>query len=220
MEKFKMNISNKEFYNDLKSEGMIVILRGVGGQDALRIASVLAEVGIHFIEIALKNSGDFDIVKSLEKEFGGDLYIGTGTVTTIAHVDAALDAGSKFLLSPNVDSEVLTYAMNKEMPMIPGAFTPSEIMNARNLGAEIIKFFPAQDQLSFFKNLAGPLGTVNLMPVGGVDLKNIPQFQAAGARIFGIGSSLITQKTWSSEDLNWLKLEARKYTALIKSMID
>lgn len=204
----------------IKNEGLIAIIRGQETDVCLHIAETLLRAGVRVLEVAIKSKNDFATIKKLKDRFGDEILLGAGTVISIKYADMAIEAGSSFLLAPDFNPEVFRHATAKGILHIPGAFTPSEIQSARNLGAQLVKFFPAENQLPFFKNLRGPLGTKDLMPVGGIDLKNIPQFQSAGARIFGIGSSLVPSSVeWDQKQLQLLKSRAAMYLSLIKSNI-
>ena len=212
---------SQSVYETLQKEGLIVIVRGIKEEDVLNIAEHLLAGGVKMIEVAIKTASDFKTVSSLDKAFGKAMTIGTGTITSSYLLQQSIDAGSHFLLAPNLDIGLLEEAEKLDVLMIPGAFTPSEILQAKKAGARVIKFFPAEDQIAFFKNLRGPLGTSDLMPVGGVDLKNIPIFQNAGARYFGVGSSLIPSNViWTDKNLQTLRIKSEQYVALIKSLLD
>lgn len=215
-----MPVLSRSVYETLQKEGLIAIVRGIKENDVLKIAEYLLAGGVKMMEVAIKDPGDFKTVSALIEAFGKEMMIGTGTITSTSLLHQSIDAGSHFLLAPNLDLRVLEEAKKMDVFMIPGAFTPTEILQAQQAGATVIKFFPAEEQMAFFRNLRGPVGTSHLMPVGGIDLKNVPAFQNEGARYFGVGSSLIPSNVeWSANNLQALKIKSEQYVALIKSLL-
>lgn len=128
----------------------------------------------------------------MKNEFGNDILLGAGTVLSIKDLEMAKEKGAKFILSPNVDQEVIRRTKEMELVSIPGAMTPSEIVTASNAGADIVKVFPiANLGIKFFKSIIGPLSHYKYSAVGGISIKNIDEFIKEGFFCVGVGGGLV-----------------------------
>ena len=171
---------------------IVAILRGCIPDRIPDIAAALAEGGVRLMEITLNSPGALGSISQLSRAMGDRMLVGAGTVLTAAEVEAAVDAGARFIISPTLDIETIRRTRQLGSISIPGAFTPTEILTAYRNGADIVKVFPAGSTgASYFKELRGPLPHIPLMPTGGVTLDNIRDFKTAGAVAFGIGSALV-----------------------------
>ncbi|MEL6594049.1 MAG: bifunctional 4-hydroxy-2-oxoglutarate aldolase/2-dehydro-3-deoxy-phosphogluconate aldolase, partial [Bacteroidota bacterium] len=150
----------------------------------------------------LNTPGALSIIAELRKDFEGKLNIGAGTVCTLADLEKALAAGAQFIVSPIIEPSLMAACREREIPFFPGALTPSEIYQASQAGARMVKVFPAGAMgPSYIKDVLAPLDQLLLMPTGGVTLKNIGEYWQAGARAFGLGGNLfkkdlIQQARW------------------------
>ena len=182
-------------------EKIVAIVRGIPDKQILDITRALLEGGVRFVEVALDHSQGggwretLQSIRLLKAEMGGKVEIGAGTVLTPEQVDCAQQAGARYIISPNVNPDVIARTRELGMVSIPGAFTPSEIAMANERGADIVKLFPA-DALGprYVKAVNAPLGHIPLMATGGVTAENIPSFLDAGAACFGVGGSLVSAK--------------------------
>ena len=172
---------------------VVAILRGMPPAELVNIATALYDGGIRILEITLNSPGALPGISELNHLFKHRLLIGAGTVLDAKDALDAIAAGAEFLISPTTDPKVIRIAKDAGVVSIPGAYTPTEILAAHNLGADIVKVFPAPDA-AYIKNIRGPLDQVRLMPTGGIDAGNIKSFAEAGALAFGIGSSLVNSK--------------------------
>ena len=182
----------------IKKEKIVAIARRVDVEHILDTAQALYDGGIKLLEITFDQSSEnciSDTTKSIElvKELMGDkMFVGAGTVLTIEQVKAAKRAGADFTLSPNTDIAIIKEVKNQGMICIPGALTPSEIMDAWNAGADIVKLFPAGNfGVSYVKAILGPISHVPLMAVGGVGANNIREFLENGFCSCGIESNIV-----------------------------
>jgi 2-dehydro-3-deoxyphosphogluconate aldolase/(4S)-4-hydroxy-2-oxoglutarate aldolase len=171
---------------------VIAIARGLPGDRLLRIATGLAAGGVRAFEITLNSAGALDSISTLAARFDGEeLLVGAGTVLTPEDAQAALDAGARFIVMPNVDPEVIAVGAGRGIPTFPGVFTPSEALLAWRAGASAVKLFPASAAgPAFVRELRGPLPEIPVVPTGGITIDNAPAFIAAGAVAIGIGSWL------------------------------
>jgi 2-dehydro-3-deoxyphosphogluconate aldolase / (4S)-4-hydroxy-2-oxoglutarate aldolase len=179
---------------------IVAILRGVPSNLALPIVEALYTGGVRTVEITLNTPNALAMIEAVQTHFGEKMLVGAGTVLSAHEAENAIKAGAKFTISPNLDAA--TIAKTKELGAlsIPGAFTPTEIVNAYALGADIVKVFPATNGAAFIRDFRGPLPHIPLMPTGGVTLDNIGDFKRAGAVAFGIGSALVNAKMVENVD--------------------
>ena len=195
---------------------IVAILRGIQADDVLKIAGALCNGGVKIIEVTLNSPNALLAIEQLNSTYGNKLLIGSGTVLNISDAKAAIAAGAKFLISPNVDIAVIRAAKDAGILSIPGAFTPTEIITAHNNGADIVKVFPAPDA-AYIKNILAPLNHIKLMPTGGINLTNIKAFKDAGASAFGIGSSLVNNQSIIDEAyLQKLTIKASDFMTAIQ----
>ncbi len=171
--------------------GIVAILRGIEGDSLLKMADALYEGGILLMEVTLNTAGALSAIRELRTRFDGKMFIGAGTVITLEKAHAAIDAGAQFVVTPNVDPEVITLCLSKNIWITPGAFTPTEIVTAMNHGSRYVKLFPARALgPAYIKDVLAPLSDARLLAVGGVDAKNIGDYVKAGAVGAGVGGSL------------------------------
>ena len=198
---------------------IIVIVRGVYGEDCLSLAKALCCGGIEIMEVTFDQSSEdnrkmtVDTIALLNRELGDKMAIGAGTVTTTAMAEEAALAGAKFIVSPNTDSEVIKKTVELGMVSMPGAMTPTEIMTAHTSGADFVKLFPVTSLgPAYVKAVRAPLNHVKLLAVGGVNEKNAAEFIAAGVVGIGVGGNLVNRE--------WIKNgEFDKITALASEFV-
>lgn len=171
---------------------LVAILRGVKPDEVESIVETLIETGFEMIEVPLNSPEPFVSIERACKRFGDSALIGAGTVLTAADCARVADAGGRLMVSPNVDVDVLTTAIERGMVTMPGVFSPTEAFLALGSGASALKFFPAS-----ILGAAGISAIRAVLPkdavigaVGGVSDKNFADYMAAGVRAFGLGSSL------------------------------
>lgn len=178
-----------EFLAELRAAPLVAILRRPR-VDIGVCAGALLGAGVRFIEVTIDSPGALPFLETAAKDFKGALF-GAGTVTVPDLAEKAIQAGARFLVTPNFNPEVIKVARSHRIPIFSGAMTPTEIFSAYQAGAEVIKVFPAATLGSaYFKELRGPFPEIPLMATGGINLDNAPDFFAAGATALGVGSSL------------------------------
>src|SRR5699024_9751885 len=169
--------------------------RGYDTNDAVKIVDTLMKSDFNVIEVALNSPNAKNTLKTLKKEFGKDLILGAGTVLTVEEAEYCVKIGVEFILSPVFSKEVLKFAIEEDILYIPGCYTPTEIYNAKLLGAKMIKVFPAsQLQASYIKDVLAPMNDLVLLPTGGIKPGNINEFLDVGAKAVGINSALVPSK--------------------------
>lgn len=200
--------------------GIVPVVRVRSADVAYLAADALLEGGIAILEITLTIPNAAAVMRSLATRLGDRALIGAGTVLSPREVDASVDAGAKFVVSPGLDPAVVEAAHRREVPVIPGALTPTEIMTALRLGAEIVKVFPcsAMGGAKYIRALRGPLPHAQLLPTGGVTLSTAADYVEAGAVAVGIGSELVDETMLEAGQGAALADRARKVMAAIRSV--
>jgi len=173
---------------------VIGILRNISLATVKEIAPIYLKAGFHTIEVTMNSDNAEDIIAYLSSNFK-KLNVGAGTVCNLEDMHNALNAGAKYIVTPILEEEVVKYCRDHNIAVFPGAYTPTEIFKASNLGATAIKVFPAtQLGPNFIKNVLAPLNNMKLLPTGGVSTDNIEAFFKAGAVGVGMGGSLFDDK--------------------------
>ena len=196
---------------------VVAIVRGAKPADLLKIAQAVEAGGIRMMEVTLNSPGALASIEEISRAMEGKLLVGAGTVLDPESARAALLAGAKFIISPTLNKKTIRMTKRYGAVSIPGAYTATEILKAYEYGGDIIKVFPAgASGASYFKDIAGPLPHIPLMPTGGVSLDNIKGFAEAGAKAFGLGSSLVdTKPPMTDEYLAQLTEKARAFVAAV-----
>ena len=193
---------------------IVAIIRGANPADVVRIAEALQLGGVNILEVTLNSPNALQVVKELTGKMR-NMLIGAGTVLSAADTVLSVEAGAKFIISPNVNIETITTTKKLGIVSIPGAYTATEVVNAWSNGGDIIKIFPATSA-DYIKVLRGPLSHIPMMPTGGITPENIPEFKKAGAVAFGIGTSLVDAKhKITDEYLNRITENACKFVKAI-----
>ena len=205
----------------IKSSGIIAIVRGVESQHLIPLFSALKQGGVVCAEITFGYYDDqttFEQLSEVCKHFGNEMYIGAGTVLDVAKAELAIKAGAEFLVTPTVEKDVIDYCNKKEKIMISGAYTPTEINYAYNLGSHLVKLFPA-DSLGckFVKGVKAPLIHIPLLCFGGINCDNIGDYIKAGAIGAGIGSDLVNLKAIKSGDFETITLKAKQFIKAVNN---
>lgn len=199
--------------NTIIDTKIVAIIRGADPKDVLSIVKALHEGGIRVVEIALNSPGALDSIKEVTGEMGADMMVGAGTVLDPESARAALLAGARFILSPTLNLETIKMTKRYGAVSIPGAYTPTEILQAFEAGADIIKVFPASALgPGYFKDVHGPLSQIPLLPTGGINLDNIRAYIEAGAVGVAVASALVnTNEEVTDSYLHSLTEKSKQY---------
>ncbi|MFZ0522373.1 MAG: bifunctional 4-hydroxy-2-oxoglutarate aldolase/2-dehydro-3-deoxy-phosphogluconate aldolase [Candidatus Acidiferrales bacterium] len=175
--------------------GIIPVIRAASAEDALFAAEAVLAGGINVAEITMTVPGATAVVARLAKEMP-EILVGAGTVLNADAAQRCLDAGAQFLVSPGLNLKTVEYAQKKNVLMIAGALTPTEVMAAWENGADLVKIFPCAQVggASYIRALKGPFPEILLVPTGGVNLDTCADFIAAGASALGVGGELIVKE--------------------------
>ena len=193
---------------------VVAILRGGFGGREEEIVSVLVGAGITAVEVTLNSPDALGTIERLAKRYGAMAAIGAGTVLTEAEVERVAGIGGQFIVSPNRNRGVIEATKRLGLVSLPGCFTPSEIVEALDAGADAVKLFPVQPLgLDFVRAIQGPLGGIRLVPTGGVTPEMARQYFGAGAWAVGVGSELLGRELTGEASLERLRLRALEYAA-------
>nr|WP_309100002.1 bifunctional 4-hydroxy-2-oxoglutarate aldolase/2-dehydro-3-deoxy-phosphogluconate aldolase [Fredinandcohnia onubensis] len=174
---------------------IIAVIRNIPEGKVLKVMEALLLGGIKTMEVTFGSPNTVGVIKKASEVFKDDLLIGAGTVLTVTEVDQAVEAGAKFIFSPNFSDNVVKRTLQHNVISIPGVMTPSEIYQAHEAGADAVKLFPAKIVgASFIKDIKGPMPFVNFIPTGGIDKNNITDFLKAGSIAVGMGGSLLDKQ--------------------------
>lgn len=201
---------------NMEKHKIVAIVRLDDLSTAQHITEALVEGGIRAIEFTLTNPDAVATIAAMRKSVDATVAIGAGSVIASDQVRAVADAGAQFVVSPVSKCEVIAACAEHGLPAMPGAFTPTEIQQAWEWGASVVKVFPANHLgLRYIKDVKAPLPHLRLMPTGGVNADNIREFLDLGAFAVGVGSSLINNDAVSDRDWKRLRENAERYTRQI-----
>ena len=194
-----------------------VILRGYDYEQCRCVVKQLVGTKLNAVEVALNTPGAIETIAKLVDEFGNEVSIGAGTVTTVERAKAAAKAGSRFMLSPiNFSQEIFDIAKEAGAVTVPAAFSPTEIVRMFDTGADIVKVFPAgRLGPKFFSDVQAPLDPMPLMAVGGVNGGNVQEFFDAGCRYAGIGSGIFEKDDIRSKNSEALARQISDFEAKV-----
>jgi len=197
--------------------GIIAIVRSADSAQLVQVAKALADGGVSVIEITMTVPDALEVLRQVRRALGDRVLLGAGTVLDAETARAVLLAGAEYVVAPTVNVDVIRLCQRYDKLVMPGAFTPTEVLTAWEAGADIVKVFPA-DVVgpAFFKAMRGPLPQVRLMATGGVDLATAAAFLKAGACCLGIGGQLVEQKAIAERDFDRLRDLASQYVAVVK----
>ncbi|WP_317856124.1 bifunctional 4-hydroxy-2-oxoglutarate aldolase/2-dehydro-3-deoxy-phosphogluconate aldolase [Chakrabartyella piscis] len=197
---------------------VVAIVRGISSKDIIPTVQALKDGGITCVEVTFSMSSEeksLDTLKSISmiaETFGDEIAVGAGTVLTPENVRRAKEAGATYIISPNVDADVIKETKALGMISIPGAVTPSEALDAYKAGADIVKLFPAASLgLGYVKAVMGPLDGIPITAVGGIDASNYQSFIDAGCVGVGVGGNLVNKKLIEAGDFEAIKQLALEY---------
>jgi 2-dehydro-3-deoxyphosphogluconate aldolase/(4S)-4-hydroxy-2-oxoglutarate aldolase len=197
-------LTRSEVTKQLQIDRIIGIVRLNDASNLVELAQVLQDAGVNFLEITLTTPNAFEAIEKISEMLDDDFYVGAGTVTTLNLAEKAIKSGAKFIVSPNFKKEVLEISHSNSILAMPGCLTPTEIFEAHEAGADIIKIFPSSlGGTAYLKEIRGPFPEIKFMPTGSITLDMIAEYLKVGAFCLGIGTSMIKpddiyQKNWKN----------------------
>jgi len=195
----------------LEAAGIVAVIRLKDAGKLRGVVDALVEGGVRALEVTMTVPGAVELIRAIKPTLPDGFLLGAGTVTDAATATRVIDAGASFVVSPVFRRDVLSEAHRHDVAALPGCFTPTEILDAWEAGADIVKVFPATALgPTFFKDVRGPLPHVKLMPTGGVTIDNVGTWIAAGAVAVGIGTSLLDAAAIAAGDFATIAANARR----------
>jgi 2-dehydro-3-deoxyphosphogluconate aldolase/(4S)-4-hydroxy-2-oxoglutarate aldolase len=199
--------------------GIVAVVRSPDSQQLVDVVGALADGGVSVVEITMSVPHALDVLRQVRHALGERVLLGAGTVLDAETARAVFLAGAEYIVAPTLNLDVIQLCRRYDKLVMPGAFTPTEILTAWEAGADIVKVFPAEVVgPAFFKALHGPLPQIRLMPTGGVDLNTAAAFLKAGACCLGIGGQLVEPKAVAERNFDRLRELARQYVAIVRQV--
>lgn len=197
--------------------GVIPVIRASSAEEALSVVEALAEGGITCIEVTMTVPDAMDVIAGLARR--DELLIGAGTVLDPETARDCIAAGAKFIVSPATNFDTIEYCNQTETVVMPGALTPTEVVNARDAGADFVKVFPADSMggPKYLRSLKAPLPGIKLIPTGGVSQSTAADFIRAGAEAIGVGADLVDLKAIREGRADEIARAARNYLEIVKA---
>jgi len=192
--------------------GIVPVIRAATVEEANRAVEAIYAGGISILEVTMTVPDAISVIRSVARQYGTDVLIGAGTVTTAQQAEECIDAGAEFIVSPGLSVPVLMAARAHGKLAIPGALTPTELMSAQANGARVIKIFPCGNLggPKYLRSLKAPFPDAALIPTGGVNAANAGEFIAAGAFALGVGADLVNAAALRNGDLAKITHAARE----------
>jgi 2-dehydro-3-deoxyphosphogluconate aldolase/(4S)-4-hydroxy-2-oxoglutarate aldolase len=185
----------------------VAVIRADNSEQLMHVAQALADGGVTSMEITMTTPNALQVIRDVTQKFGDKILMGVGSVIDATTARLAILAGAEFVVTPVTKAEVIQMCRSHSKPIISGCYTPTEALNAWELGADYIKIFPA-DGLgpNYIKALKAPLPQIEVIPTGGVDVNTAGDFIKAGCAAVAAGSSLVSKEVLKQGD--WKKLSA------------
>lgn len=195
-----------------------VVRADTGGDDLVKVVEAIAEGGVRCIEVTMTTPGALACIETASKKLAGaDVLLGVGTVLDAETCRMAILAGAQYVVTPTLSVPAIQMARRYGKPIIAGAYTPTEILNAWEQGADFVKVFPASiGGPDYIKALKGPLPQVPLVPTGGVELDNIADFLKAGACALAVGGNLVSKKLLAARDFDGMTKNAQTFAEAVR----
>ncbi|MCX6090320.1 MAG: bifunctional 4-hydroxy-2-oxoglutarate aldolase/2-dehydro-3-deoxy-phosphogluconate aldolase [Candidatus Atribacteria bacterium] len=204
-------------FNFIENKKIVAIIRARETGSLLEAVKALKKGGIECIEVTMTTPGALETLKEVRSQVD-DVLFGAGTVLDCETARLAILSGAQFIVTPSLNCDVIKMAHRYDVPIIPGAFTPTEILTAWEYGAECVKIFPASSLgPDFIKSMKGPFPQIKLCPTGGISLENMKAFLKAGASCLGVGGKLVDSKLIKDNKWNELTAIAKEYVNAVTS---
>ncbi len=210
--------------NEIKGRGIVAVIRDITEESAVDLSEALIKGKVTILEITMENPHAIKVIEKLVKYYRKrEVLVGAGTVLNVETAEKAIQAGAEFIFTPMVQEDVIRVTKDYGKTCILGAMTPTEILQAYNLGADAVKVFPANILgVDFIKAIKGPLPQIPLLPTGGINIENIRGYFEAGAIGVGVGSNLTTLPSrYTKENLEHITKKAKQFVhAMNKSNVE
>lgn len=205
-------MTNRKSVSDTVSEaGLIAIVRSKSDAFGFEAVDALGMGGCRVVEATLTTPGALKLVTDVRERLP-NITMGIGSVLCVDHVLAAVDAGAQFVVTPILSTAVIKACNDADLPIVCGAYTPTEAQTAHNAGADFVKLFPAETLgAKYIKALLAPLPHLRIIPTGGVDVTTIPELFSAGCVAVAAGSNLVSETLLLNQDADGISSRARLF---------
>jgi 2-dehydro-3-deoxyphosphogluconate aldolase/(4S)-4-hydroxy-2-oxoglutarate aldolase len=201
----------------IEESGVVAIMRAKTSDQLLEAAKAILAGGVNAIEVTMTTPGALDVIRQAVQTFGSEVIFGAGSVLDPETARAAILTGAQFVVCPTLNLKTIEMCHRYSIPVMPGAYTPTEVLTAWEAGATFVKVFPASvGGPAYIKAIKAPLPQVKLVAVGGVDLSNTADFIRAGCEVVGVGGELVNQKLLDSGEFAKLTQRARDFRAEVE----
>lgn len=209
----------------IRQHKFIAIFRGVPEEQFLPCAQAIYDGGVRLLEITFDPTDPATAektarqIEAVRREFGGEIVVGAGTTVRSEYVEPAAQAGARFIVAPNTDKDVIRLTKAHGMLSMPGAFTPTEIVEAYQAGADVVKIFPIRpDDISYLKVILPPLKHIPFMPTGGVNPQNAGEFIRLGAVAVAAGATVVLPDALRRGDYAAIREAARAHVEAVQAV--
>lgn len=210
--------SRSDVLRDIEACGIVAVIRLADAGALREVASALAEGGVRSLEVTMTVPGAVGLIDELARSLPPDVIIGAGTVLDAETARHVILAGARFVVSPVFEPAVIEMCHRYDVGVMPGCFTPTEILSAWQAGADLIKVFPATTLgPGFLKDIHGPLPHIRMMPTGGVTRENAGDWIRAGAVAIGVGTALVERHAVADRRLDIITANARHFVEAVRA---
>ena len=211
-------MSRVEVIKQIKEIGVIPVVRATSADEAMRAIDAIREGGISVLEITMTVPGAVKVIEEVSARYGKDALVGAGTVLDPETATTCISAGAQFVVSPALNLTTIARCQEHDVAVMPGALTPTEVVQAWTAGADFVKVFPAGavGGPSYLKALKAPLPQIELVPTGGVSLKTAADFIKAGAAALGVGADLVDIKAIREGQASLITERAKQFVEIVR----
>jgi len=203
--------------NLIRETGVVAIMRATSSEQLIAAADAIKAGGVRVIEVTMTTPGALTVIDQATSRYGDEVLFGAGSVLDAETARAAILSGAGFIVAPTLDLGTIALCNRYSIPVMPGCYTPSEMLTAWQAGADMVKLFPASvGGPALVKAIRAPLPQLEIVPVGGVNLNTAADFIRAGAAALGVGSSLVSQKLLDESDMDELTRRAAGFVEQVK----
>ena len=207
-----------EILREIMEVGIVPVIRANSAEEALQVVDAIKNGGVSTLEITMTVPGAVKVIEELTRRIGKDTVVGAGTILDPETARICILAGAQYLVCPSLNLETIALCRRYDIPVFPGALTPTEVITAWQAGADMVKVFPcnAVGGASYIKALKAPLPQVDLIPTGGVSLKTAADFIKAGSSALGVGADLVDLAALRAGNAAQITENARRFVEIIR----
>lgn len=211
-------MTKREQMQRIEACKIVSIIRANSSDELIKVAAAIKDGGVDVIEVTMTTPDALQVINDVANRYGDKLLVGVGSVLDAETARAAILAGAEFVVSPTTKPAVIEICNRYGKVVMPGAFTPTEILTAWESGADYVKVFPSSGVgPGYIKDIKAPLPQIPLVPTGGVNIENAGEFIASGASALGVGSALVNNRIIEMGHFNLLTENAKKLVAAVQA---